>query len=282
MNSLKKIVDFYIFSNIHVAIAGYCMAKVTLLKFDINSNLSPLLIAFSIIISYNFIRYFEINSKRLGWFKLWFFENITKLILVSVLAFLISIYIVFFTEFNIESLFIVIPFAFITFFYAIPLFKIGKLHISFRNFPAIKIFSIAIAWAGVTVLFPLLEAGYHFNYDVYLEFFQRILILIAYTIPFDIRDVYFDDKELKTIPQLVGVQKSKILGTVLLLLFVLISLFKNSYFEKEVSSDVVIAIITILFLWNSTAKKSRYYTSFFVEAIPIIWFLILLVFYNNI
>jgi hypothetical protein len=175
-----------------------------------------------------------------------------------------------------------IPFAFITFFYAIPLFKIGKLHISFRNFPAIKIFSIAIAWAGVTVLFPLLEAGYHFNYDVYLEFFQRILILIAYTIPFDIRDVYFDDKELKTIPQLVGVQKSKILGTVLLLLFVLISLFKNSYFEKEVSSDIVIAIITILFLWNSTAKKSRYYTSFFVEAIPIIWFLILLVFYNNI
>jgi hypothetical protein len=65
------------------------------------------------------------------------------------------------------------------------------------------------------------------------------------------------------------------------LLFVLISLFKNSYFEKEVSSDVVIAIITILFLWNSTAKKSRYYTSFFVEAIPIIWLLILLVFYNN-
>lgn len=281
MNSLKKIFDFYIFSNIHVAIAGYCMAKVTLLKFDVNSNLVPLLIGFSIIISYNFIRYFEINSKRLGWFKSWFFENKIKLVLVSIFAFLISLYIVFFTEFNIESLFIVIPFGFITFFYTIPLFKIGKLHISFRNFPAIKIFSIAIAWAGVTVLFPLLEARYQFNYDVYLEFFQRILILIAYTIPFDIRDIYFDDKELKTIPQLIGVQKAKILGTLLLFLFVLLDLFKNSFFEKDISSDVVIAIVTILFLWNSTAKKSRYYTSFFVEAIPILWLLIILVFYNN-
>lgn len=281
MNSLKKIFDFYIFSNIHVAIAGYCMAKVTLLKFDVNSNLVPLLIGFSIIISYNFIRYFEINSKRLGWFKSWFFENKIKLVLVSIFAFLVSLYIVFFTEFNIESLFIVIPFGFITFFYAIPLFKIGKLHISFRNFPAIKIFSIAIAWAGVTVLFPLLETRYQFNYDVYLEFFQRILILIAYTIPFDIRDIYFDDKELKTIPQLIGVQKAKILGTLLLFLFVLLDLFKNSFFEKDISSDVVIAIVTILFLWNSTAKKSRYYTSFFVEAIPILWLLIILVFYNN-
>ncbi|MFK5957854.1 MAG: hypothetical protein QM495_03175 [Lutibacter sp.] len=278
MNSLKKVFDFYIFSNIHVGIAGFCLAKISLFKFGIHSNLAPLLIGFSIIISYNFIRYFEINSKRLGWFKSWFFQNEIRLVWVSILAFLCSIYIVFFTKFNFESLFIIFPFGFITVFYAIPLFKIGKLQVSFRNFPAIKIFSIAIAWAGVTVLFPLLEQGYHFNYDVYLEFLQRILILIAYTIPFDIRDVNLDDKQLKTIPLLVGVRNSKIVGTILLFLFVLLDLVKHNYFEKENFSQIIIAVIVLLFLWNATTKQSRYYTSFFVESIPILWFLSILLF----
>jgi hypothetical protein len=280
MNSLKKVFDFYIFSNIHVGIAGFCLAKISLFKFGIHSNLAPLLIGFSIIISYNFIRYFEINSKRLGWFKSWFLQNEIKLVWVSILAFLSSGYIILFTKFNFESLFIVIPFGFITVFYAIPLFKIGKFQISFRNFPAIKIFSIAIAWAGVTVLFPLLEQGYHFNNNVYLEFFQRILILIAYIIPFDIRDINFDEEQLKTIPQLVGIKNSKIVGTILLFVFVFLDFLKDSYFEKDILSDVIIAIIAFLFLWNSKTKQSRYYTSFFVEAIPILWFLEVVIFFG--
>ncbi len=279
MNSLKKIFDFYIFSNIHVAIAGFCLAKITLIKFDIHSNLAPLLIGFFIIISYNFIRYFEIDSKRLGWFKSWFLQNEIRLVWVSVLAFLSSVYIILFTKFNLESLFIVIPFGFITVFYAIPIFKIGKFEVSFRNFPAIKIFSIAIAWAGVTVLFPLLEQGYHFDNNVYLTFFQRVIILIAYTIPFDIRDINFDEKQLKTIPQLVGIKNSKIVGTILLSIFVLIGFLKNSCFEKDILSDFIIAVIVFLFLWNSKTKQSRYYTSFFIEAIPILWFLEVVVFF---
>ena len=52
----------------------------------------------------------------------------------------------------------------------------------FRNFPAIKILSIAVCWAAVSVFFPLYEVGYEFNGLVYIEFFQRVLILISITL----------------------------------------------------------------------------------------------------
>ena len=72
MLALKRIVDFYIFSNIHVAIAGFCICKITLLKYNVYNNLTPFFVGFSIIISYNLIRFYEIKSKRLSWFKVWF------------------------------------------------------------------------------------------------------------------------------------------------------------------------------------------------------------------
>ena len=280
MPFFKKIVDFYIFSNIHVALAGFSITKITLINFGIDGNLSPLFVAFSIVISYNFIRYYEIKKYRLIWFKSWFFRNTKKIVVLTILAGLGLGYILFFTDFNLKSLVILFPFAFMTFFYAVPLFKIGKIEISFRNFPVIKIFSIAIAWAGISVFFPLDEGSYHFTSAVYLEFFQRILFLLVITIPFDIRDVEADSKELKTLPQILGIANSKVLGTLLLFGFVLFEIFKENFTYAGLLTVLIVSFISGLFLWFSSTERSRYYTSFWVESIPIIW-LGLLVCFNN-
>ncbi|MHB1195939.1 MAG: UbiA prenyltransferase family protein [Lutibacter sp.] len=271
MQLFKKIVDFYIFSNIHVALAGFSMTKITLVNFGIEENLAPLFVAFSILISYNFIRFYEIKNNRLNWFKDWFFLNLKEILLLMILSVLGLGYISFFADFNLKSVLILFPFAFMTFFYAIPLFKIGKLEVSFRNFPMIKIFSIAIAWAGISVFFPLYEANYQFTSAVYLEFFQRILILLAITIPFDIRDVNVDLRSLKTLPQILGITNSKVLGTLLLLGFPLIEIVKENFTYFGFLILMIISIISILFLWFSSPKRSRYYTSFWVESVPVIW-----------
>jgi hypothetical protein len=271
MRLFKKIVDFYIYSNIHVALAGFSLTKITLLNFAIDDNLTPLFVAFSIVVSYNFIRFYEIKNNRLIWFKDWFFINIKGILLLIFLSILGLTTILFFTDFNLKSLIILFPFAFMTFFYAIPLFKIGKREVSFRNFPMIKIFSIAIAWAGISVFFPLYEADYQFTSAVYLEFFQRILILLAITIPFDIRDVNADSKSLKTLPQTLGINNSKVLGTLLLFGFLLMEIVKENFTYFAFLVLLIISLITALFLWFSSPKQSRYYTSFWVESIPIIW-----------
>lgn len=267
----KKNLDFYICSNTHVALAGFSLTKITLVNFGIAGNLTPLFVAFSILISYNFIRFYEIKNNRLGWFKDWFFMNIKKILGLMLLSILGLGSISFFSEFNLKSFLILFPFAFMTFFYAIPLFKIGKLEVSFRNFPMIKIFSIAIAWAGISVFFPLYEANYQFSSAVYLEFFQRILFLLAITIPFDIRDMNADSKSLKTLPQTLGISNSKALGTLLLFGFLMMEIFKENFTYFGFLIVLIISIISGLFLWFSSPKKSRYYTSFWVESIPVIW-----------
>ncbi len=271
MQLFKKIVDFYIFSNIHVALAGFSLTKITLINFGVDDNLTPLFVAFSILISYNFIRFYEIKNNRLNWFKDWFFMNIKKILLLMILSIFGLATILFFADFNLKSLLLLFPFAFMTFFYSIPLFKIGKLEVSFRNFPMVKIFSIVIAWAGISVFFPLYEANLQFTSAVYLEFFQRILFLLAITIPFDIRDMNADSKSLKTLPQQLGITSSKVLGILLLFGFVLLEIFKENFTYLGLLIVLIISIFSGLFLWFSSPKRSRYYTSFWVESIPVIW-----------
>ncbi len=281
MNLLKKIIDFYIFSNIHVALAGFCLTEITLIRFGINDSLVPVFVALSIIISYNFIRFYEIKTSRLSWFRAWFFSYKKELLVLTILAVLALGYIILFSKFKIESLIVLAPFALMTFFYVVPLFKIGKLEISFRNFPFIKIFSIAIAWAGIMVLFPLYEATYSFNSNVYLEFIQRILFVLAIALPFDIRDVNIDSAILKTIPQTFGIPTSKAIGYVLLIVFVGLEFFKNKDSYLDILIIILISIITALFLRFSSPKKSRYYTSFWVELIPVVWFVLSVLFLEN-
>lgn len=278
MDFFKRIFDFYILSNIHVAISGFCITKISLIKFGVNNSEVPFFVAFSIIVSYNFIRFYELKIKRLNWFKYWFFENKIKIGVLTIISMLLLMYITFFMNFNRMSLLILFPFSFMTFFYVVPLFKIKGVPFSFRYFPSIKIFSIAVAWAGISVLFPLYEAEFKFSSLVYFEFIKRVLILIAITIPFDIRDVISDVETLKTIPQLIGIKKSKIVGTFLLLLFLILAIFNNEF----LFSDVLIALITLSFLWFSSEKKSKYYTGFWVESIPIIWLLLLILINNGI
>lgn len=270
MPFLKRIFDFYVFSNIHVALAGFCITKLSLLKFGVNTNLVPFFVGLSIIASYNFIRYYEIKAKRLNWFKSWFYRNKLLILVLSVISISLVIYITFFTNFNQNSLIVLFPFALMTVFYVVPIYKFKGIEFSFRYFPSIKIFSIAIAWAGISVLFPLVEAEVTINSIVYFEFIQRVLILIAITIPFDIRDVNSDFKSLKTVPQLIGIRKSKIVGTILIVLFLGFNILNNKY----LISDLLIAFITGFFLWFASEKKSRYYTGFWVESIPIIWLII--------
>ncbi|MBT8316557.1 MAG: hypothetical protein HKP59_02920 [Lutibacter sp.] len=200
------------------------------------------------------------------------------LLLVVISSIFLLGYILVKSSFNLQSFKILFPFAFMTLFYVVPLFKTKKMEVSFRNFPFVKIISIAISWAGITVLFPVYEIGIKFTSTVYIEFFQRFLFLVAILIPFDIRDVMIDPKSLKTLPQLLGVDKSKLVGYIMLVGLIFLEFFKteNSIYFTYIL--IVVSLITALFLMFSSTKRTRYYTSFWVEAIPIIWFGLIILF----
>ena len=75
-----------------------------------------------------------------------------------------------------------------------------------------------------------------------------------------INDEKIDDPKLKTIPQKLGVIRSKLLGSNLLILLILIRLYKFG-FNTPFSVSALLCFVTLLILLNLVnSKSSKYYT----------------------
>lgn len=237
---------------------------------------SPYFVFFSTVLAYHFIRVFE-NCECTSEAILPYLRKQPKdVLIVGVLALLGTLYFGFLI--GIHKLWIILPAIFITFWYAIPLFNYKGKRISLRNYPTVKMLSIAFVWAMVTVLFPLQESVS--SSQVWLEFIQRFFLILALVIPFDIRDLKQDVTHLQTLPQKIGIFKSKLVGIQYVAMFFVLGFFKLPLTNKStLIPELLIAILSLFFLIKSRENQSKYYAAFWVESVPIIWFGLLLI--NN-
>jgi hypothetical protein len=103
-----------------------------------------------------------------------------------------------------------------------------------------------------------------------------LLLIFSLILIFEIKDLKNDDPHLKTVPQQIGVKNTKTLGFVLLVIFFGLG-FLNSNFEfLDLLMNLLIAIIIGFFLFFCNEYRSKYYTDFWVESIPIVWWLMFL------
>ncbi len=268
MQKIKNIINFYIFSNIHVALVAFCLTKITLLNVGISENATAWFVFFSTLVSYNLIRFLRIETIK-KWFQEWFESNKKPLYILTAFSLLFLIYFTF--QLRLKALFVLSPFSLFTLFYVFPIKKY-----SLRNVAGLKLFLIAVSWAGITVLFPLVQ-----NYIMprtvdYINFLQRFLFVVAVTIPFDIRDFDYDAKSLQTLPQQIGVEKSKFIGILFLLLFFFLEFFKSDLTSQNLLSILLITVVSSILLLKANINQSKYYSAFFVESIPILWFLLII------
>jgi hypothetical protein len=243
-----------------VAFTVCSLVGVTCLEYDINIATNLLgFIFFGTVTGYNFVKYAAVILKRYN--ELYFHLKVIQIAsVIALLYFSFQLSWIILTVFGI--------FAMLTFLYAIPLLKNKNL----RNFTGIKITIVAFVWAGVTVLIPIINEGILLDVSIYLTFFQRFLFVFVLTLPFEIRDLQYDELTLETLPQRVGVKKTKITGVVMLVLVLLLELFKYSIKFNYLVSLGIIMIVLLVFLLNSEKKQSKYFSSFWVESIPILWF----------
>lgn len=264
---LKRAFNFYINSSIHVSLAVVSLAAITFQIFELSLNINLLIFIFlGSITGYNFVKY-------AGLAKLYYRKldlNLKVIQGFSFLAFLGFIYSSFFQP--VSVLIVAGIMGLFTLLYAVPVFSKNR---NLRSLTGIKIYVIAFVWAGVTVLLPLVDKIDLFQKDVFIEFLQRFCFIIVLTLPFEIRDLKFDLKELRTIPQKIGVKKTKLLGLLLILVFVMLEFLKENSTLDELISILIVGMITLIFLRNSSVSQKEYYSSFWVEGIPIIWWLTL-------
>jgi len=276
MKVLKSVFNFYINSSIHVALAVYAMAWVTLISFDLPYDENALyFVFFSTITAYNFIKYFGLakfhHRSLANWLRV--------IQLFSAVAFVLMCYYLFQLSFKTMTLIGFLAVA--TFLYAIPL--IPKRYFfdeqqNLREISGAKIYIIALVWAFVTVLLPIMNAELELSADVIVTLFQRFCYVLVLMLPFEIRDLNYDSLKLATIPQKIGIKKTKTIGVLLLMVFMMLEFFKDEINDKSVILTLIIMSVTLVFLVFSSKRQHKYYSAFWVEAIPMFWLLLILLF----
>ncbi len=166
--------------------------------------------------------------------------------------------------------------AFFSFMYSLPFEKLGL-----RWIPFFKIILIAFIWVNVLVLFPYLHGNYlglALDWDILL-YVSLLMFVFGITVPFDIRDMKKDPKNLKTIPQIFGLQKAKLISIISLVMsLVLFGLSSTPNLEHKVAFSLTCLVGVLLSLFSSP-KKNKWYFTFWVEglsALPFIIYILLL------
>lgn len=161
---------------------------------------------------------------------------------------------------------------FISFCYSLPFSGLGL-----RTIPFLKLFLIAFVWAGSSI--GLLLIVHHSLIQYQLLFFSVFFFVIGITVPFDIRDRKIDEKELKTIPQLIGVLPSKIFSVLSLILSGILFFMEFDSWNYAIAAWMTAVMMALIFVINSTEKRAEHFYSFWMEscsAIPILIYLILI------
>ena len=265
----KKILDFYINSSLHVALSAFALVSMTQYFFGVERDLTVAFFAFfGTVVGYNFVKYDAIARLNKTEIK----KELKGIVFLSFFSALACFY--FFLQLSWESKLSSYVFFGLTLLYTLPFFPNRQ---NARNWKGVKIYIVAVTWVGVTVLLPLQEAQISFSFDVLLMAIQRFLLVFSLVLVFEIVDVKLDDPHLQTVPQKIGVEPTKKLGYVLLFLLLLLEFFytNNHHFLPLFFKLLVCGTIAI-FLFFANENRSRYYASFWVESVPILWWLLLI------
>ena len=224
---------------------------------------------FGTIVGYNFVKYDALARAKKLLMR-------TELKIIALFSFF-ALILVGFYFFQLQRITQIVAVAFlsITLLYTLPFFPNRR---NARNWAGVKIYIVALCWVGVTLGLPVLNAAISITSDFYLKCIQRFILIFVLVLIFEIIDLANDDPHLKTVPQQIGVKRTKILGILLLIPFYFLEFLKSNFDEKQLIVNLILVALISLFLLFANEKRSKYYTSFWVESVPIIWWLLLVSF----
>ncbi len=256
--------NFYILLNIHVALS------VAALYWVFHPHYSTEYIIFLIsgtILSYTIVRLFSFGSNR---FFVKRFLAQHKVITAIFMAFVALLNLISYLQLDFWTQLGLLPFFLITFWYNYDSkwLPFGNI----RNYGIIKIMIVALVWTGMVILVPAIKHPINQTLLLGQSIFVFFFVLML-TLSFDQRDLLIDTSELNTIPRLFGKQLLTIYG----ILIGILSLTAYYIFPQTqfIISELII-LVSAYFCYQSNEYKSFYYTAFWIEALPILWFFILL------
>lgn len=268
MQFLQQLFNFYINASIHVALAVFSLVKVTELYFDLPCSESlGYFVFYGTITGYNFVKYAgvaKLHHRSLT-------NNLKVIQVFSLLCFgLMCFYAI---QLSINTLLFFVPLGVLTLLYAVPF--LSGFQKNLRSIGYLKIIVVALVWTGVTVFVPVFDIKIEFTNTLFLVAVQRFFLVVVLILPFDIRDLKYDSISLQTIPRKIGAKRTKILGGVLLgVCWLLEFMFIPSV--DFINPFVIFLLLIFILLMQTSESQSKYYSSFLVESMPIVWWMLLI------
>jgi len=271
MKFLIRVFDFYLDASIHVALAVYCFMRAFTFFLDIPMDTNLLGgVFFGTIVCYNFIkygveaekyivvtnkyqRYIQALSFVAGGFGLYYAYSFPPQVWAGIA--ILSIY---------------------TIIYAIPVFSKTK---NLRSLGGLKTFMVALVWSGTIVGLPFINAKLDMGYwDLFINALQCFLWVFVLLIPFEIRDLSADVPELVTLPRLLGIKKTRLLGAVATGFSFFLTFWVDTLSMEAIFLKGILSVSLIFILYKTPKVQSKYFAAFWIESIPIFWWILIFIF----
>lgn len=270
MDLLKnRIVALYLNGSVHVSLAVFALVQMTFYFCHLPFDAAVSVLAFTgTLFSYNFIKYAEVVYRHKTPFTL----RLKVIIGISIIALLIGT--MAFFMLNWKAQLVTLSLLVLSVLYAIP---ISSNRSNLRNLAGLKVYIVCLCWATVTLIVPVMNADIPVSWDIVVKFIQRFILVFILIEIFEVVDLQYDDKYLKTLPQMLGIANTKWLLGLLLIPFYVIEFFKVGYQPIQAWNNLLIVLLTLFFIYYASPKRTKFFTLFWVESVPIVWWLIVVV-----
>ncbi len=263
---LNKYLIFYINTNFFVALAVLCLHLSSEILLGSNNYEVSIFIFFATILTYNFQRLViiqkGIDNKKSSWIR----KNKKIIYFLSILSLIITFFL--FLNFKFQTQIVIIFCGIISFLYPFLL----------RSIPYLKIFIISIVWMLISLTLLVIENELFIDQNIYYLHMSRFCFVFAITIPFDIRDILIDFKNIKTIPVIFGEKRSKYISAIFLFLhqLILLKLYLLKFISDEMFYGTIILLcFTTVLIMQSKSNRKDIYFSFGVESTSVLMYIIL-------
>lgn len=263
---IEKITSWYIYSSLHIALCTTSLVLSSYWLCEQEVDYSYLLFSgFATLLLYSLHRIIGYHkhaknqqTKRFKWYQKhnnW----VHILLIISV----ISCFGLFFTLKRIQQIIIVIM-SIPSMAYILPLFRTKRL----RDIAYVKIFIVALTWAGVISIVPAYERSLN---EIIYFFLEKTSFILAITLPFDFRDKELDRaNEVKTIANTF----SKNIDLLIILSFVasiLCTVLNPLYtIEWKLSISLIYVVIGCITIW-ANKQKDDFYISGIIDGTMILF-----------
>ncbi len=126
-----------------------------------------------------------------------------------------------------------------------------------RRVPYLKVFLIALIWVYTTTFVPLVISDVVFESAQFYFMLSMVLFLLGITIPFDVRDIYFDSPSIKTLPQVMGEKQSILLSVICVAMSGLMTIYLLNQGVLLITNYLIMLWFPISLLAVGCSKNSR-------------------------